>query len=170
MKYLDNIQNYNLIKAIKEGDTQLLIQSIKNGADLNSNINSGADTALTEALKTNNSEIFQTLVQGGADVSKKIGHDGMKEYEKHSLLYYAVSTYNDVPASIIATILENGGYQDVNYAPKGQQTPAEYAIQSKNIVLIKMFEKYVDLKVDRKLFAKVKQELDATKNQKNNRN
>lgn len=139
--------NKELIIAVKDDNFYFVEKLVEAGADVNKPFGTLANTPLLECLRVKNVPMFKYLVEHGADVTQKIGTVDEKEYERESLLKYAITT-SDIPVEIIGTILKNGGFKDINYAPKGKDTPAEIAYKSRNIALLKMFSKYVDIKID----------------------
>ena len=144
---LENIYNKNLINGIKEKNFETVKDSIKNGASLNGNIGDKFLTPLLLCLKNPDVKIFKYMVSKGADVNERIGYLDAEEWDKISLLQYAVDI-KEMPIDIIETIIENGGYRDINYAPKGTKSPAEIAIENNSVLLLENFKKYTDLRVN----------------------
>lgn len=139
------------IKAILEDDYETIKKCVQLGVNVNQPYDFSGSTPLYLCLQKNkNPKVFEYLVKHGADVTKRIGDSHLKEWQKSSLLYFAL-TFHDIPVEIVKTILANGGDRDINYAPKGQRTPAEQAYVSGNTDLLKFYSRYCDIRISPEL-------------------
>lgn len=145
---MDDVKHYteNLIQGIIEQNYYRVKYSVLMGADVNARIGQTSETILTLCLKHPDIKIFDYLVSVGADVTKKVGHTGLKEYEKQSFLMHAFQ-YSNITLDFIEIILKNGGSMDVNYAPQGMNTPAEKAYIAEDKELLALFSKYADIRI-----------------------
>lgn len=64
--------NLLLIKAVAQGDIDMVKKAVENGANVNIFANSESDTPLTLSLYQDNTEIFDYLVEQGADVNVQL--------------------------------------------------------------------------------------------------
>lgn len=139
------------IQAIYSRDLEMVKYCVKKGVDVNRAYDSNGDTPLYLCLKrSKDADIFNYLVKHGADVTKRVGEAQKKDWQRNSLLYFALS-FQDVPEEIVKTILMNGGYKDINYAPKGELTPGERAYLNKDEELLKIFSKFSDIRISPEL-------------------
>lgn len=139
------------IFAIRDNDLETVKECVKRGVDVNRcfDIN-GSNPLYLCLMKNRDARMFRYLVANGADVTKRIGGEDVKNWLKPSLLSFAVDLA-DVPIEIVKTILENGGDRDINYAPKGQSSPLEEALRKKDVEMLKLFSKYCDFRISPKL-------------------
>lgn len=136
------------IFAIRDNELETVKECIKKGVNVNQCFDLNGSTPIYLCLKkSKDPRMFQLLVKSGADVSKRYGSG--KEWEKFSLLHYALS-FGDVPKEIVKIILENGGDRDISYAPKGNLSPLEKTLNEENEDLLKLFSKYCDFRVSPK--------------------
>ena len=132
---MDKVElNKQLIVAIYKHDHDALKECVEKGADVNTfEIDGKEYNPLYCCIITQDTKAFEYLTRNGADVTEKIGH------RKQSLLFCACHS-QDLKISIVQCILENGGIQDINYAPEGGRSPMEVA-KVENPLLAKTFER-----------------------------
>lgn len=133
-----------LLNAIKKEDVERVEFCLKNGADPNAKLTYSGPTPLYLCLKHPNAKVFEKLVQAGGNVNERIGTEDLPDEEKPSLLHFAVN-FTGVQTAIIISILNNGGYNDINYAPivNGEKmpTPLEIAKMRNRTMLVNLFER-----------------------------
>lgn len=135
------------INAILDDDYETIKKCVQLGVDVNQPYDCNGSLPLYLCLQKNkNPKVFEYLVKHGADVTRRVGDPHLKEWQKNSLLYFAL-TFHDVPIEIVKTILTHGGDRDINYAPKGQRSPAEKAYIDGNKDLLKFYSKFCDIKI-----------------------
>ena len=111
--------NKKLLLAIYENDFEGVKECVEQGADVNTfEIDGKQYNPLYCCIKTQNVEIFDYLVEQGADVTEKLGS------KKQSLLFCACNDPK-LKLKIVLTIVNNGGHVDINYAPEGGKSPME---------------------------------------------
>lgn len=135
---MDKIElNKKLIVALDNKDMDAIKECVEQGADVNTfEIDGKKYNPLYCCIITENAKALDYLIKNGADVTEKLGN------RKQSLLFCACAQENP-SIFMIAKILENGGTQDVHYAPEGARSPMDLAKEANNQYLVQTFNRAI---------------------------